>query len=378
MKSTVHFTSPCARRLAAALATVLLAGAVALTDAPKPALAAAVATAIPAVDESGLPVHLRDTGLYIDSSVGRRSDIRPDIIAFTPQYPLWSDGASKRRWLYLPPGTQIDARDADAWEFPPGTRLWKEFAYEHAIETRYIERRLDGSWRYATYVWNADGSDAVLAPVRGIPGMLSRDAPGGRYDIPARFDCTACHEGAASPVLGFSALQLSSDRDPGAIHATPLRANELDLRDLVARGLIRNLSPALLERPPVIAAASATARAALGYLHGNCGHCHNDNGSPAPVGLVLAHSVTDAAASTERVLRSSLNVEGRYRPSAGTGAQPIIKPARPEQSVLPQRMRSRHAATQMPPLGTRTVDMEGVALIESWISQLNPQKEQTP
>ena len=40
------------------------------------------------------------------------------------------------------------------------------------------------------------------------------DAPGGRYSVPSRNDCLACHEGPAVPVLGFSALQLSPDRDP--------------------------------------------------------------------------------------------------------------------------------------------------------------------
>jgi len=32
-------------------------------------------------------------------------------------------------------------------------------------------------------------------------------------------DCRACHEGRTTPVLGFSALQLSPDRDPNAPHA---------------------------------------------------------------------------------------------------------------------------------------------------------------
>ena len=44
-----------------------------------------------------------------------------------------------------------------------------------------------------------------------------------RYDLPARTDCRACHEGNVSRVLGFSALQLSAARDPGAPHAEPLR-----------------------------------------------------------------------------------------------------------------------------------------------------------
>ena len=145
-----------------------------------------------------------------------------DNIAFAPQYPLWSDGTSKRRWIYLPPGTAIDASRVDAWEFPVGTRLWKEFGYDRRVETRFIERLADGSWRFAAYVWNEEGTDAVLAAEDGAVLPVSA-APGGRYVVPSRNDCLACHEGPPVPVLGFSALQLSPDRDPLAPHAEPAR-----------------------------------------------------------------------------------------------------------------------------------------------------------
>ena len=97
-----------------------------------------------------LPVHLRDTGLYADGSM---SQVRPENLPFSPQYPLWSDGAAKRRWISLPAGTFIDAAQPDAWEFPRGTRLWKEFSHAgRPVETRFIERLADGSWRFAAYV----------------------------------------------------------------------------------------------------------------------------------------------------------------------------------------------------------------------------------
>ena len=166
-----------------------------------------------------LPQRLSDTGLYVAGSV---TTVRADNIAFAPQYPLWSDGTSKRRWIYLPPGTAIDASRIDAWEFPVGTRLWKEFSYDRRVETRFIERLADGSWRFAAYVWNEAGTDAVLAAEDGAVLPISA-APGGRYTVPSRNDCLACHEGAPVPVLGFSALQLSPDRDPLAPHAEPAR-----------------------------------------------------------------------------------------------------------------------------------------------------------
>ena len=48
----------------------------------------------------------------------------------------------KRRWISLPPGSAIDASDPDAWAFPVGTRLWKEFSFGgQRVETRYMERQ---------------------------------------------------------------------------------------------------------------------------------------------------------------------------------------------------------------------------------------------
>ncbi len=325
------------------------------------------------------PSLLRDTGLY---APGSTTEVRAANLPFTPQYPLWSDGTSKRRWLYLPPGTFIDASRPDAWDFPRGTRVWKEFAYGRPVETRYIERRADGSWLYATYVWSDDGSDAVLAPATGIKSLSVAGAPGGRYEIPARFDCLACHEGAAAPLLGVSALQLSPDRDPLAAHGAPAAVSDVDLSGLVARGWLRHLPAGLIGRAPRIAAASPSARAALGYLHGNCGHCHNHNGAPAPVRLTLAQSVESAEASSVRVLSSVVGAPSRYRaPGApgAPGATTLVEPGRPEASVLALRMRSRHALMQMPPLGSRQPDAQGLALIERWITHdLSSPKEPQP
>ena len=329
-----------------------------------------------AAAETELPRLLRDTGLY---APGSTTEVRAANLPFTPQYPLWSDGTSKRRWLYLPPGSFIDASRPDAWDFPRGTRVWKEFAYGRPVETRYIERRADGSWLFATYVWNDDGSDAVLAPAAGVKSLPVAGAPDGRYEIPARIDCLACHEGAAAPLLGVGALQLSPDRDPLAAHGAPAAMSDVDLSGLVARGWLRQLPAELLGRAPRIAANSPSARAALGYLHGNCGHCHNHNGAPAPVRLTLAQSVDSAEASSERVLRSVVGAPSRYRVPGAASAMALVEPGRPDASVLALRMRSRHALVQMPPLGSRQPDAQGLALIERWITHdLSSPKEPPP
>jgi hypothetical protein len=322
------------------------------------------------------PRSLLETGLYV---AGSSEQVRSSNLPFTPQYPLWSDGAGKRRWLNLPPGTAIDASRPDAWDFPVGTRLWKEFSQAgRKIETRLMQRRADGSWMYATYLWNDQGTDAILAPPAGalldIPA-----APTGRHEVPASADCLACHEGAAVPVLGASAIQLSRNRNGGAgtslrDDAPPAAAGSdlqdvtLDLHGLITRELLRDFPASWRNDPPTIPAVSPIEREAFGYLHGNCGHCHNRDGSPAAVQLVLAQSAAAPDDGRRRVLRATLNARSRYRPSGMQHDAVIIAPGRPEASVMMHRMQSRHPLVQMPPLGTLAPDGEALALIRRWIA----------
>ena len=242
----------------------------------------AVSKAVPQAATSGAPETLQDTGLYSDFAALQVDDTH---LAFSPQYPLWTDGAAKRRWISLPPGTAIDASDPDAWSFPVGTRLWKEFSFAgQRVETRFMERRPDG-WLYAAYAWSADGRETQRVSARGRRG--AHPLEGGRsHAIPGVTDCKVCHQGGRSEVLGFSAIQLSPQRDPDALHADA--SSGIDLDALAERGLLVGL-PASRREAPRIGAASALERTALGYLHGNCGHCHNEQGPLRNVGLLRAH-----------------------------------------------------------------------------------------
>lgn len=281
------------------------------------ALVAVAATASKATSDAPLPRNLRETGIGA-----------PGTMAFEPRYPLWTDGMAKRRWLYLPAGTAIDKSDPDRWDFPAGTRAWKEFSDGARVETRFIERLRDGTWRYATYVWNDAGTEALLAPDDGIPAR----------GIPSRIDCLACHEGAAVPILGYSAVQQS---------------------------------------PDAIAAPSATARAALGYLHGNCGHCHNDDALPA-LDLALAQKATRPAESAARTLISLVGRYSRFRPHGATETRRVV-PGDPAGGVLLARMKSHDPLVRMPPLGVQVADARGIETLGRWIREdLQPNQETDP
>lgn len=285
-----------------------------------------------------LPTRLSQTGLYEAPetlTVDRRHQ------AVSPQYPLWSDATRKRRWMSLPPGTSIDASDADAWRFPVGTRLWKEFSYSQAIETRYIEHCASGEWRFAVYVWRADGRDADLAPAGGIARLPVADAPRGRYVVPSQADCRACHEGTPVPVLGISAIQLTASAQAARI-----------------------------------ASESPVERAALGYLHGNCGHCHNATGPLAKMKLELAQSAANPDQSLRRTRLSLLDQPSRFRGRDADHAMRVVA-GKPDESVLLARMRTRNPYMQMPPLGTQIPDPEGLERVQRWITDELPKLKET-
>jgi len=322
------------------------------------ACAAALVVAIPGALLAASPPTLAETGLYAHPPAKRlAADVRP----FAPQYALWSDGATKRRWIALPPGGVIDASDPDAWVFPAGTRLWKEFSLGRRIETRFMELGADGDWTYATYRWNEDETEALLVPARGVR-RAAESVPGVAYGIPGLVECRACHESASSSVLGFSALQLSPDRDPAALHPPTVEPGSIDLTDLIREGLLVGLPP---DAAPRVRAASPTERTALGYLHANCSHCHHTGSPIANLGLFLEVH----ADGTPEVFRTAVGHASQYRPT-GTEIESRIVPGDPAASLVIARVSTRSPTVQMPPMGTHRIDREGVALLTEWIREL--------
>lgn len=356
--------------LAATLAGVLAAGpgpsagtglALAGEPAPVPSHAFAATEALAA------PQRLSETGLYAaDGRVDPRN--RP----YAPQYPLWTDGATKSRWVRLPEGTRIDVSDVDVWRFPAGTTFWKEFAWHgRKVETRMIRLSESGGWTFATYVWNDAQTDAFLAPEGGVAAAYEF-APGRRHSVPSLADCGTCHRSSPAVVLGFTALQLSDDRDPLAPHAEPPPPGAVTLGTLVGEQQLAPPRPDLAAHPPRIRSRDPVERAALGYLSGNCGGCHNARGPLARLGFSLLHEVAGEGRSFEPALATAVGAHGRFAvPGAHPDSARIVAPGAPERSALHHRMSSRRPSSQMPPLGTVVADSAAVELVRAWIERLD-------
>ena len=308
------------------------------------------------------PRFLSDTGLY--SNVAKL-EIDKRNRTFSPQYPLWSDGATKRRWVRLPEGSQINVADLEKWDLPVGTKFWKEFSFNgRKVETRFLWQTRKGNWVFASYTWNEQQTNAQLASESGIAD-IAEIADGKRHSIPSVSECRSCHDAGRTETLGFNALQLSTDRDPNALHAEPLGAEMLTLKTLVDENLITPARPELVTNPPRIAAASPATRTALGYLSTNCGSCHNSEGSIAKLGLDVR--LTAGALECSAAIATTINKRGHWFVPEAPEESRVVNPGHPETSALIRRITSRRAISQMPPIGTVVVDREAVTLLTSWV-----------
>jgi hypothetical protein len=313
---------------------------------------------------------LSTTGLYTDI---RTKQVDPRNLPWQPNYPLWSDGSAKERWIRIPPGTRIDTSNMDRWIFPVGTKFYKEFSFNgRRIETRIMEKvgsaaSID-SWTFKAFQWRADESEAVLVGPEGVPNAAPTSF-GTLHDIPALEQCKACHTRGGDAVNAFEALQLSADRDPIGVEASKLAPGDVTLEDLERQGLITN-APA---QQPRIHSSSAVGRLAMGFLHGNCGPCHNPQGPAAQLGMELRHSTTARSESEEPAYRTTVNQLNTIFALPGTQVSVNsfrILGGAPEQSAIHLRVSSRTSGQQMPPFASKVIDQEAVNYITEWIRTL--------
>ncbi len=314
------------------------------------------------------PLLLSQTGLFAGIASDGGLAIAAGIESYQPKYPLWSDGADKQRWVYVPPGTTIDTRNPDHWSFPVGTKFWKEFALAgQRIETRLVWRFGPGAgdFLYAAYHWQlaADGgpaTDAVAVSPRSIVGV--QDANGTSHDIPPVTDCVRCHGREPEHVLGFGAIQLS--------HSLP----GLTLSQVNAKGWT---SPPLADDYPI--PGTTLEQDALGYLHGNCGNCHNDvPGLVGPPYMNLRVFVGTATVQDSNAFLTAVNQPVTRFVSNSPKITYRIAGGDPGTSCVWFRMSVRSGvnnvidARQMPPLASEEVDDAGLSTIGTWIATLPP------
>lgn len=329
------------------------AGGSAGGSTPAPGGSAGSAGAAPFVE----PTLLSQTGLYTDTA---KATLAPGVREFHPRYELWSDGAAKKRWVLLPPNATIDTSNMDFWAYPVGTKLWKEFTRNNAagmpvrVETRLIHKYLDQNnkarWFMAAFVWNEAQTDAEVT-TDGVPNARGTD-----HDVPSKKTCTDCHSNVLDKALGFSALQLSHD-GAGVNLSTLIQENRLSAPPPGNIAL-----PGTLEQ-----------QRALGYMHGNCGSCHNEFSQHAALGMEfwLKTSALGSVNETNTYLTTvGAETNSQDKPPNDLGVR--IVPKMPEQSAVYQRVALIPPGDKahMPQIATELTDMAGAEAIRVFIDSL--------
>ena len=364
------------------------------------------------------PQRLSHTGLF--SSV-KDHQLAPGMIPYSVNAPLWSDGAYKKRYIYLPPvpdkgkiqqPTQISMTDRGGWSFPDKTVLVKSFGFEFKkgnirarrwIETRLMTRQ-QGEWSGYSYAWNKEQTDAYLVSKEGLDRSFKLGSGEEHFQTwryPSRSECMVCHSRAANFVLGLSTLQMNKQHDYGGVQANQLEflhylgvlqvAWSSEAKSTLAELFKKNASnhdklhSHIIEvtADPVIKPTlpseltvhwseafshlvdpyddreSVEVRA-RSYLHANCAQCHvQAGGGNSQIELAFTTTLEEMKLVEENPLHHNFDI----------GDARLVARGDPARSVLLHRVSTRGRG-QMPQLATSIVDENAVKLLTDWIRQL--------
>lgn len=302
---------------------------------------------------TGPAAQLSQTGCFdpLDATVPAAGLIPYEINA-----QLWSDGASKRRWIALPDGGTVDLAPDGDFLFPDGTVLVKEFSVGGLpVETRLLMKDESGVWHGYSYEWLGD--DAFLLQ-SGKDKVL---ASGLSWHYPDSGECLRCHTNGANFALGPEIGQLNSHK---AYAQTDRYSNQLATLEHI--GAFSGALPDTPDQLPALVAIADThqpvSRRARSYLHSNCAGCHRGEG--------ITQSDMDLRFATDRRAMSVCDADPQLGNLGIAGAK-LLDPGNPENSVLFLRPSSADRQVRMPPLATTVVHGVAMSALNEWISSAN-------
>lgn len=331
------------------------------------------------ISSSEPPTKLSELGLFVGD--GRTQEPAPGVIPYDLNTPLFSDYASKYRFVKLPAGTKAKYSESSAFDFPVGTLIAKTFAYPHdmrdptkgerLLETRILLHSEEG-WVGLPYIWNDEQTEATLEVAGGILPVSWVHSNGEErkldYLIPNANQCKGCHKSESDKLqpIGPKARHLNRDF---IYHEAGKELTENQLAHWTRVGALEGApDPAAAPRlavwnDPSTGTLDERARA---WLEVNCAHCHNPGGHARNSGLDLLASQTNPF---QFGIFKAPVAAGR----GSGGFRYDIVPGDPDHSVLLFRIASTDPEIMMPELGKRLVHEEGVALIREWIASLKPE-----
>lgn len=324
--------------------------------------------AVPSANGPDVPRTLSSTGLFRDVA---NLDVRPGVVPYGVNSPLWSDNAEKARWVALPPRAHIGFEADGSYRWPGGSMFVKHFDLvinEQTQKRRRLETRLlvvdsSGENGYGvTYRWRDDNRDADLL-ISGLDEEIEIVGSDGQtrmqtWHYPSQQECLQCHTVKSGFVLGPNTRQLNGEfeypagRTDNQIRAwnylqmfsTSVDEERIDDYDQLAR--VDDPNASLEHR-------------VRSYFDVNCAFCHLPGGTG---------SQWDGRYETP--LADQKNVDGDVRETFGIAGAKIVAPSDLQKSIMHLRMTATEATRRMPPVGSNVVDQAAVDAITQWIQSL--------
>ncbi|ADN74251.1 conserved hypothetical protein [Ferrimonas balearica DSM 9799] len=314
---------------------------------------------------------LSQYGLFVDPAVPTR-DARVPGLRYQLTTALFSDYASKYRFLFLPPGTQMTYHDSETFGLPVGTVLVKTFALpadtalsgddnETVIETRLLIHRESG-WVALPYLWQ--GNDAEFTPAGTLVAhqMIHQDETlAFNYEVPSQPQCKMCHQLSDGTTARFSPIGIKA-----RLLNRPGDNGSNQLQHWLSQGWLDRVPESIPTAADLYDTTASLTERAKGYLDVNCAHCHRAEGFASISGLRLGYFV-DHTTMEYGICKQPPGYDG-----GAAGLDYDIVPGNGLASILPYRMAHLEPKDKMPPVGRAVVHDYAVDLIRNWIDTLDP------
>ena len=356
---------------------------------------------------------LQNYGLFANVEDPTKNPTAPGV-HYELNTALFTDYASKYRFIFLPPGTKATYQDHESCTtlniydcytatlaFPVGTVIAKTFSYidganENVVETRLLIKRENSEhkpiWVGFAYEWTTENGHKVAnlrleGATKSVTWSYDDHDPEAKaaighspnysgttdhYSIPNASACLLCHGGddreAGTAPIGPKVRNLNRTNVYGSQTVNQLT----HLQDLGLLDLPSGKSVDALEKLPrwnVPGSSGAAANSALdkhqrvrAFLEVNCYHCHNPAGGAQNSGLRL-DSFANPMGIDHGICKPPI--------AAGKGADSgtyDIQPGNASVSILANRVSSTTAGIRMPPVARSVTQVEATALINDWVN----------
>ncbi len=309
-----------------------------------------------------------------------------NVLPFEPASVLFTDYAHKKRFVWMPQGTNATySADHKVLELPVGAALIKTFYYENVqnispiggtriIETRLMIRKATG-WIFANYVWNEEQTEAYFSLAGSFTEVLWKDEnnviKSTNYRIPTDVQCFICHKN--KEIVGSTEIDtyIPIGIKPQNLNFsyTYTTGTKNQLSKWIEMGYLENNFTMPTAVNTVINYNDNTQpleSRVRSYLDSNCSHCHAPNRHCDYRPMRFPFKETGGVNGQTNMGVCVDTEDYSFAPALTK----IIKPGNVNRSMLFYRLNTTEESFRMPLHGRTLIHDEGVALFEEWINSL--------